>query len=75
MGEVVTQLVPFGTYVRIPMASPLPDGRTECYNMCKCGHLGRLNPCVRHMGCIKDEPKQCLLMSGMIHCKIVMYLN
>lgn len=58
MGEVVTQLVPQGSYVRIPAAE-----RTLCYRMCKCNRKSVLHQC-RDMNCIHEE--QCLLKSGMI---------
>jgi len=66
MGEVVTQLVPYNSYVKIPKA-PLDGSTDDCYVMCRCGQHGRVYQCTENVICVKKDAKQCLLKSGMIH--------
>jgi len=62
MGELLTQLVPRGAYVRIPIANDTRRS-TQCYRVCKCGGHNLLHHC-RDMGCIRAD--QCQLNYGMI---------
>lgn len=72
MGEVVTQLVPYNSYVKIPKA-PLDGSTDDCYVMCRCGQHGRVYQCTENVICVKKDAKQCLLKSGMIHSQFLTY--
>jgi len=70
MGEVVTQLVPYNSHVKIPKAPQ--DGSTDdCYITCRCGQRGRVYQCSENVICVKKDTKQCLLKSGMIHSQFL----
>ena len=45
-------------------------GWSECYRMCRCGGEDRLHHCVHNLGCVREDQRQCLLQSGMIHCEL-----
>jgi len=63
MGELLTQLVPHGAYVRIPVTDHSEAGSSECHRVCKCGRHNLLHQC-RDVGCIANY--QCQLQYGMI---------
>ena len=69
MGELLTQLVPRGAYVRIPIANDTRRS-TQCYRVCKCGGHNLLHHC-RDMGCIRAD--QCQLNYGMIQGRPSLY--
>ena len=63
MGEVLTQLVPRGAYVRLTVANDDGDQSSQCYRVCKCGRYNLLHQC-GDVACIHND--QCQLNYGMI---------
>jgi len=70
MGELLTQLVPLGAYVRIPVTDDSDASSSECYRVCKCGRHNLLHRC-RYIGCIASH--QCQLHYGMIQGYCALY--